>query len=154
MPSAPAPVRKVAVPAEARRLTGLAGGYEDAYLVETGATSDHTAEDLARAFLEGAPAALRRSLLRGWSALGLRLGPVESDELVLGWTVRRRTPDFVVLAAGSRLGLPAELLFERRRRSVLFATFVRPQNPVAWALWKGVIPVHQRVVPQVLGHLR
>ena len=143
-------VTKVAVPETARRLSGLAGGYEDAFVVETGDTTGRTAEDWARAIFEGAPASLRRGLLAGWSSLGLELGPTGSDGTVLGWEVRRATRDFVLLGAGSRLGLPAELLFARRRRTLLFATFVRPENPLARALWAGVIPLHERVVPRVL----
>jgi hypothetical protein len=94
-------VRQVAVPPAARALCTLARiDYEDAFLVQMGPVEDRTAEQWARAILEGAPAMMRRTLLLGWSALGLQLGPTASDGFVLGWAVRRSTPDFVLLASG------------------------------------------------------
>jgi hypothetical protein len=69
---------------------------------------------------------------------------------VLGWEVRRSTPDFVLLGAGSRLGMPAELLVKRRRQTLLFATFVQKGNHIARAVWAGVDPVHRPVVRCVL----
>jgi hypothetical protein len=148
----PSRVRRVAVPPAARRLSTLASiDYEDAFVVETGPTRGRTAEEWARAILEDAPAVVRSALGWGWSALGLRIGSPRSDRVVLGWEVRRSTPDFALLAAGSRLGLPAELLFKRRKQTLLFATFVRHENALARALWPGVIPLHQQVVRYVLG---
>jgi hypothetical protein len=148
---APGGVREVAVPRSARRLCTLARvDYEDGFLVETGAASDRTAEQWARAILEDAPALVRSALPWGWSALGLKIGSTRSDRPVLGWEVRRSTPDLVLLAADSRLGLPAELLFKCRQRTLLFATFVQQENPVARAVWAGVTPVHRQVVRYVL----
>jgi len=46
-----------------------------------------------------------------------------------------RTPAFVVLAAGSRIGMPGELLFMREPGGLLFATFVQQKNCVARAVW-------------------
>ncbi len=145
-------VRQVAVPPAARRLSTLTRvDYEDAFLVEPGPTHGRTAEEWARAILEDAPAVVRSALAWGWSALGLQIGSTRSDRPVLGWEVRRSTPDFALLAAGSRVGLPAELLFKRQRQTLLFATFVRQENRVARAVWAGVIPLHQQVVRYVLG---
>jgi hypothetical protein len=150
MPSA-GTVRKVAVPATARRLGTLGRiDYEDAFVVNTGPTGGRTAEGWARAFLEGAPAPVRAGLLSGWSALGLRVGS-EGPGTVLGWEVRRSTPDAVLLGAGSRVGMPAELLFQRRARTLLFATFVRHDNALARAVWPGVVPLHEQVVRQLLA---
>jgi hypothetical protein len=83
--------------------------------------------------------------------LGLRLGSPWSRRRVLGWQIRRRTPDFVLLTAGSRIGMPAELLFKRERHGLLFATFVQQRNPVARALWARVVPAHQRTVRSLLA---
>jgi Protein of unknown function (DUF2867) len=150
-PFAPSRVRQVAVPPPARRLSTLFhADYEDAFLVETGQAESRTAEQWARAILEGAPGIMRSAVAVGWFALGLRLGSNSSDELVLGWEVRRSTPDFVLLGASSRVGLPAELLFERQPRALLFATFVQHENPLARAVWAGVAPVHRQVVRQAL----
>jgi len=60
----------------------------------------------------------------GWSATDLH------------W--RRSTPEFVVLGAGSRLGLAAELLFKRQQRTLLFATFLQQKNQIAQAVWAGI----------------
>jgi hypothetical protein len=146
-------VRQIAVPSAVRaRSTLRHADYEDAFVLEIGAAQDRTAEQWARAILEDAPAAMRRSLRRSWLALGLKLGSAApSDRFVLGWELRRSTPDFVLLGAGSRIGMPAELLLERRRQTLLLATFVQRGNPIARVLWASVEPMHQRVVPAVLG---
>ncbi len=139
------------MPAAARTLSTLSRiGYEDAFLLETGQARDRTAEQWARAILEDAPIALRSALPWGWFALGLQHGSTRSDRFVLGWEVRRSTPDFVLLAASSRLGLPAELLFERRQHTLLFATFVQQENPMARAMWAGIAPPHRQVVRYLL----
>jgi hypothetical protein len=64
--------------------------------------------------------------------------------------VRRSTPDSVLLAARSRLGLSAELVFERRQQTLLFATLVQKENQIARAVWAGVEPVHRPVVRYLL----
>jgi hypothetical protein len=70
----------------------------------------------ARAILEDAPIIMRRVLRWGGFALGLYLGPTRSDRLVLDWELRRSTPYSALLAASSRLGLPAELLGKQSTR--------------------------------------
>jgi hypothetical protein len=145
-------VGQVAVPPAARSASTLARiDYEDAFFVDTGTVRDRTAEQWARAVLEGAPDHVRARLLRGWSLLGLKLGSPRSDRRVLGWEVRRSTPDIALLGAGSRIGMPGELLFKRERGGLLFATFVRQQNPVARAVWAGITPTHRRVVRSLLA---
>jgi hypothetical protein len=144
-------VRQVAVPPAARALCTLARiDYEDAFLVQIGPVEDRTAEQWARAILEGAPAVMRRTLLLGWSALGLKLGPTGSDGFVLGWEVRRSTPNVVLLGANSRLGLRAELLFERQQQMLLFDTFVHKENRISRAIWAGVQPLHRPIVRSLL----
>lgn len=72
-PLTPGTVRQVAVPPAARALSTLSRiDYEDAFLVDTGSDRERTAEQWARAILEDAPIIVRRALLSGWSALGLR----------------------------------------------------------------------------------
>ena len=150
-PYTPGVVRQVATPPAARRLSTLSRiDYEDAFLLETGPAQDRTGEQWARAILEEAPIPTRSALLLGWSSLGLRLGPTRSDRCVLGWKVLVSTSGFALLAAGSRLGLPAQLLFKRQRHTLLFCTFVQHENTIARALWAGVEPVHRQVVPYVL----
>jgi hypothetical protein len=150
-PFAPGRVRQVAVPPAARRLSTLFHvDYEDAFLVETGPAQCRTAEQWARAILEDAPRLMRSAFPWAWGALGLQHGSTRSDRLVLGWEVRRSTTDIALLGAGSRLGLPAELLFKRQQHTLLVATFVQQENPIARAVWAGVAPVHRQVVRYAL----
>ena len=150
--SRPGRVREVAVPPAARALRTLSRvDYEDAFVLETGRAQDRTAEEWTRAMLEGAPAATRRALRFGWFALGARLGPTGSDRHVLGWELRRSSPDVALLAASSRLGLRAEVLLMRRQRSLLVATFVQLGNPIARAVWVAGVRGHRRAVPQLLA---
>jgi hypothetical protein len=145
-------VRQVAVPPAARALSTLSHvDYEDGFLVDTGPARDRTGEQWARLFLEDAPPVTRGALVSGWSALGLQLGSTRSDEYVLGWELRRNTPDVALLGADSRLGLRGEVLFMRRISTLLFATFVQHGNPVLRSVWAGVAPVHRQVVRNLLG---
>jgi hypothetical protein len=146
------PVRQVDVPADARALSTLHRiDYEDAFLVDVPA-QEKTAEQWARALLEDAPIKVRSTLLSGWSAIGLKLGGGRPGRSVLGWKVRRSSPDFVLLAAESRIGMPGQLLFQRRGQTLLFATFVQQQNQIARAVWAGVEPVHVPIVRRLLEH--
>jgi Protein of unknown function (DUF2867) len=145
--------RQVGLPPAARALSTLSRiDYEDAFFVRSAPGMDRTGEQWARIVLEGAPQRVRARLLRGWCLLGLRLGSPWSRRRILGWQIRRSTPDFVLLAAGSRIGLPAELLFKRERDGLLFATFVQQRNSLVRAIWARVVPVHQRTVRSLLVH--
>jgi hypothetical protein len=125
--------------------------YADAFVVEAAAAQERSAEEWIRSVLDDAPTGLRRALRSGWHSLGLELGPDDSDGLVLGWEVRRSTGAHVLLGAGSRLGMPAELVLQRRPRSLLLATLIRQENPLVRAMWAGMVHVHRRVVPNVLA---
>jgi hypothetical protein len=150
-PAQPGAVREVIVPPSARRLSTLSRiDYGDAFLLRASSAHGRTGEQWARAILEDAPIATRSALLLGWSSLGLRLSPARSDRYVLGWRVMASAPDFALLAAGSHLGLRAQLLFKRQRRALLFCALLRQQNAVARAAWAAVEPVHRQVVPYVL----
>ncbi len=140
-------VREVALPPNARALATLSRvDYTDAFLLETGHAQDRTGEAWARAILEDAPSATRRTLRRAWFALGVRLGSTEDDRLVLGWAVRRNSPDFALLAASSLIGVEAEVLCKREQHELLFATFIQLKNPVARAVWAAISPRHRRVL--------
>src|SRR5690349_13735791 len=73
---------------------------------------DRTAEAWARTMLEDAPARTRASLLAGWTAIGLTVDVRTPPHTVLGWEIRSSEPDRCLLGAGSRIGMPGELLFE------------------------------------------
>jgi hypothetical protein len=145
-------VRRAKVPAAARALATLSAvDYEDGFLVAARAGARRSGEEWARATLEGAPEGLRRSLRRGWTALGLKLDRGDRDHSVLGWTLLHSDPHFALLGAESRIGMPAELLFKPEGDTLFFATFVQQRNPLAKALWAVIAPPHRRVVPYLLG---
>lgn len=147
-------MRQVALQPAARALSTLPHtDYEDAFLVETGPAQDRTGEQWARAILEDTPISTRKALSRGWSRLGLRLGSTQSDRLVLGWDVRCSTPDVALLSASGRLGLSAELLFECRQHTLLFATFVQLENRIARGLWAAIAPRHRKIVRDLLEQM-
>ncbi len=147
----PGRVRQVVLPPAVRALSMLSHvDYEDAFLVDVGPTRERPAEQWARAFMEGAPITVRRTLQSGWTGIGLKLGGKPSDRFVLGWEIRRNLPEFVLLGADSRVGMPAELLFKREQHALLFATLVQHDNQAARLLWAGVEPVHVPVVRRVL----
>jgi hypothetical protein len=149
----PTPVERVEPPAELLAESGLpAIDYADAFIAATGAaTGTRDAEAWVREFLEGAPLRVRLSLLSGWTGLGLRLDPRPGPDRVLGWHVRRREPDLVVLGAESIIGIQGELILRRGRDAVTFSTVVRMQGRVARSVWPRVVPSHLGVVPNVLG---
>jgi hypothetical protein len=140
------------VPSAARRLSTLPHvDYADAFLIRVDPEAqDRTPEQWARAIFDDAPIAIRRALRSGWLALGLQLGSTTSERFVLGWEVRRSTPEFVLLAGSSPIGLSAELLIKRQKDRLLYATLLQQRNPVARAVWAGVGPVHRPIVRYVL----
>ena len=165
-------MRQIGLPAGPRELATLAHiDYEDAFLVDTGLAQDRTAQDRtaqdrtaqdrtaqdrtaeqwAREILEAAPVSTRHALTRGWSMLGLRLGPAQSDQHVLGWEIRHSDPDVVLLGARGHLGLSGELIFQRSPCSLLYATVVQLENPIARGLWAAIESRHQRVVQELLA---
>jgi len=105
---------QVDLPPAARALSMLSRiDYADAFFVSIVPDRDRTGEQWARTVLEGAPRRVRVRLLRGWTLLGLKLARPWSRRHILGWHIHRNGPDFVLLEARSRFGMPAELLFKR-----------------------------------------
>ena len=125
--------------------------YEDACVVEAERAQDRSAQGWARAMLEEASPETRARLRSVWFALGLKLGPADAEDRVLGWEVPRSSPDFVILAADARLGMSAEVIVQRRRRTLLGATFLQHHNPLARLIWLGVAPHHRRAVRGLLA---
>jgi hypothetical protein len=138
-------VRQISVPDHVRELGTLPRvDYVDAFLVDTSAHPNWTAERWAKAVLEEAPAATRAQLLSGWLALGLK--SAESGPSILDWAVRSSAPDAVLLGRDSRIGMPAELLFTLRPAGLLFGTFVHHRTPATRAVWAAVLRTHVRTV--------
>ena len=141
--------RQVTLPADLRDMSTLPElDYVDAFLVDRSAHAGWTAERWAVAVLEQAPGATRAQLLAGWSALGLK--GAESDRSVLGWEVRRRSADAVLLGRDSRIGMPGELLFALRPDGLFFATFVHHRTVATRAMWAAVQRTHVRTVLALL----
>ena len=124
--------------------------YEDAFVVPVRVPRVLSAELWMRTILEDAPTTVRLQLLSGWAALGLKVSLTVPDRSVLGWPIRASDPDFVLLGAESRVGMPGELLLRREDDGLLFATFVRHDNPLVRALWARVVPGHVRTVRTLL----
>jgi hypothetical protein len=145
-------VREVEAPAQARALTTLARvDYQDAFRVDSSRAPGHSGEEWARALVEAAPQSVRTSLLRGWTALGLKLAPPDAEGAVLGWEVRHGGEGFALLGRDSRIGMPAELLFKPEPDGFLFATFIEQGNPLARSIWAPIAALHRRVVPALLA---
>ncbi|MFI1973067.1 hypothetical protein [Streptomyces cinnamoneus] len=150
-PRTPGRVRHVAVPPAAHALSTLVRiDYENAVLADLDPAQNRTAEQWARTVLEDAPSDTRQALTQGWTALGLQLRPAPSEGCVLGWPVRRRTPDLVLLSAGPTRGLHGELLFQRRPHALLLAAFIQLDGERARALWAPAENRHPHVMYQVL----
>jgi hypothetical protein len=144
-------ITQVPLPAAVRSESGLTRiDYSDAHLVTGPGVGDGTAEEWVRDMLAGAPLPLRRGLPPGWFLLGLHHGPASSPQHVLGWPIRESTADRVVLAAASRLGMPAELVLQRADDGWVFATLVRHDNAAMARLWAAIAGLHRRVVRQLL----
>jgi Protein of unknown function (DUF2867) len=142
-------VRQVTVPDDVRDLSTLPRiDYADAFLVDTSAHPEWTAERWAKAVLEEAPASTRAQLLSGWLALGLKAA--ESGPSILDWAVRSSTPNTLLLGRDSRIGMPAELLFTLRPEGLLFGTFVQHRTPATRAVWAAVLRTHVRTVLELL----
>jgi hypothetical protein len=144
-------VREVELPPDARALSTLARvDYTDGFRLEDTPAQERTGEEWLRAMLEGAPAATRAMLRRGWRALGVRLGPAEDERLVLGWPVRRSSPDFALLAATSAIGMDAEVLCKRYDDGLLVATLIQLNTPVARAVWDSLSAQHRLVLRRLV----
>lgn len=152
----PAGVRQVAPPLDLLDATTLVSAdYQDCFIVDVGPSlSDRSAEQWARAIFEDAPAATRDRLVTGWPLLGLRLGPLASDEHVLGWRIASNRPDRVLLTADGSPEMLAELLVERVHGGLRFASFVALLSPAAREVWGEVGPRHERTVRELLTELR
>jgi hypothetical protein len=144
--------RRIEVSEAARSLGGLRdSAYSYACAIDTG-VEDVGAERWARATFEGAPAAVRVAIVRGWrSALGLRLLPRGAPSSVLGWRILSSVPSAVVLATDSPL-LTARLVVQVEGERVMHTTFVRLDHPLGRVVWAAAVPIHQLTIPFLLNH--
>ena len=99
-------VTEIPMPAASRALSTLPSiDYEDAFLVDVRLTPRQVPEQWARDFFAGAPAPMRTTLPRAWFALGLELGPTDSDRHVFGWDIRRSSARESPRSAGRPAGV-------------------------------------------------
>jgi len=147
------PVRQI-TPTSATREPNWLGriDYADAFTVDVDDPRQRTAEQWMRAMLEQAPWSMRLRLVAAWSALGLKLG-LPGPNRILGWEVRCSEPDFVLLGADSRIGMPGQLLLRREHGRLLFATLVRHDNALVRTLWQSVVASHVDTVAVLLTRL-
>jgi hypothetical protein len=149
-PIAPGRIRQIAVPQAARTLSTFSHvDYQDAFLVETDAVPDRTSEQWARALLENVPTITRNVISTAWFALRLQLDSTPSNQFLLGWEVRRSTPDVALLGCSSRLGLSAEMLFVRQQDALLYASFLQLHTPIARAVWGALSPLHRQTARSI-----
>ncbi len=144
-------VREVAMPPDARALSTLPRiDYTDSFVAETDRARDLTAEQWARRILESAPVWFLAMAPATWLSLGLKHGLPWSREHVLGWPVRHREPDYLLLGADARTGAEAELLLRRKGDSIFFATLLQLDSPVMKRIWAAMEAPHRRVVASLL----
>jgi hypothetical protein len=122
--------------------------HEDTWRVRMDGWPDRGAERCARIVLDEAPLATRVGLRTGWANIGLKLD--SGANTILGWTIRRNTPEVVVLGLPSRVGMPGELIFRRDGPDLLFATLVQHRSRAASMLWRAILSVHVPIVRELL----
>jgi hypothetical protein len=95
---------------------------------------------------------MRALVVAGWKlGLGLRLGPVPSDDHVLGWKIASISTDLVILEVKFRFGAAHNIVRVEGPR-VVVATFVRHEERGGSTVWAMAAPLHHRIVPYLLGH--
>jgi hypothetical protein len=146
---------RVEVPDEIVARTDLArSGFASAFEVPVGVRKFLTPEQWARATFEGAPALLRAFLVIAWKyGLGLRLGPRTSPDHVQGWLISTSGPGSITLEARSRL-MVAQNIVVVRDSTVVLVTLVQFIHRAGRVQWAVATPVHNRVIPYLLGRVR
>ena len=129
--------------------------YSDCFEIELTVPDDRSAEQWARAALEGMPAALRAVVLVAHRhVLRFRLGPLDAADHVLGWRVITSEQDVVRLEADGPL--VRGVLVGRRTSptTTVLRTFVFFRRGRASRMtWTVVGPVHRRVAPYLLARV-
>jgi hypothetical protein len=141
------------VPESIRSLDSLASpDYADLFTARANGVSEQTAEEWARAALEGAPDHLRlAALLAQRLLLGLRLGPLSSPNYILGWKITERGNDWVRIEAASWM-MAASLVFKVDEVGLSVATFVRYDRRLAAFIWPPLSTVHRKVGLAMIRH--
>lgn len=125
--------------------------YADSFALELDEPDAHSAEQWARAALEGA-SPLVRGVVRLAQAhvLRLRLRPPGDPAAVLGWPVVRCTSEVVHLRAAGPL-VTGDVVGRRTSpRRVVVTTSLVFERRAARVLWSVVGPLHRAVAPHLL----
>jgi hypothetical protein len=127
--------------------------YAVAFALATETAQSRTPVQWAKAVFEDAPAALRRCMVFGWRRiLGLKLGPLTSDDYVLGWAISDGdlVPGSTALVAESRL-LRAYNTVSVDRSTVTWVTLVHYSSATARVVWALARPIHHLTIRSLLG---
>lgn len=117
-----------------------------AYEVAVAPNDSRSTEQWARAAWEGAPLPLRWLLVAGWRfVLGLRLGPRDSPDHILGWRIVERRSDETVCHLRSGL-INAYNTFRCVDGRLTWSTFVTYERPMARVIWPPVSLLHRPLV--------
>lgn len=132
-------------------LQGARFDYADCFEVTTDPSAARSPEALARAALEGMPAALRWLVLSTHRfVLRLELAPRSAPDQVLGWRIVESTPEHLVLEADGPL-LRGLIVGRQTGPGVaVVRTFVFHHRPSARVVWSAVSPLHRWVAPLLL----
>jgi hypothetical protein len=141
--------RTIAVSPEIAELAALAPvHYRESFAVDTTGTLSPQAG--GRRAREGAPAAMRETMLRGWRVLGVRLAPLGSPGQVLGWPIRSNDERAIVMGIESRVGITARLVIAAEPGRLVQAMLVRFEHVGARAAWAAIGPFHRPFVRRLL----
>jgi hypothetical protein len=125
--------------------------YADCFEIRVAAPEQRSAEQFARAALEGAPWAARMTMLSAWRLLGFRVDGRSSAARILGWRIVASEPDLVHLEAASALmrGVVVARTVDPTR--IVVSTFVFYEHPTAArVIWAIISPLHRWFVPYLL----
>jgi hypothetical protein len=112
------------------------------------------AEEWLRNIFEKAPRPMRWFLIVGWSALSCRLRLRPSSGAILGWTIESTSKDRAVIAVQAWIGFTSRLVLALDSQGVTvtsFVTYTRRRTGPARALWSMTAPLHERLLPYLLG---
>lgn len=136
------------VPESIRDLTTLRDpDYWDLFTIGTRGLSIGSAEEWARALVEGAAGLGGQFVYR--VLLGLRLAWRSSPEHVGGWKIERRGETWVRVEASSWL-LTAQVIVQVDDDRVSVATLIHELRPVAALVWRLVSVGHREALPGLL----
>jgi hypothetical protein len=140
-----AAVQEHCVPEAIRSLTTFEPlDYVDLFVAPAEDAMGTSAEEWARAAIEGAPAVGR--FLAWQVCCALRLQHAPSSDRIAGWSIAGRGSDWIRLEAESWF-MTAQMVFRVERGRVSFATFIRYDRPIAALIWGMASIAHRQVAP-------